>query len=172
MHDTGSKFKGRPDKFDIAHGDYTGKTQADVNKMDKEPMGDEKHREFKKGWQGETTVDDKAIQLAKKGTGGDAARDAQIEREAGRTPDVRHPEARERAPDIRPYQRLKGQTGPERRTPSEAMDKSRKRRTAIENRSDSDVTEDKKDSSTHESDASPSAPPVGNGGGGGQELNI
>ena len=172
VHDTGSKFKGRPDKFDIAHGDYTGKTQADVNKMDKEPMGDEKHREFKKGWQGETTVDDKAIQLAKKGTGGDAARDAQIERDAGRTPDVRHPEARERAPDIRPYQRLKGQTGPERRTPSEAMDKSRKRRTAIENRSDSDVTEDKKDSSTHESDASPSAPPVGNGGGGGQELNI
>jgi len=172
VHDKGSAFykpHARPDKFDVAVSDFRGKSKEDLKKMNQEPWGQEDPREFKKGWNKDpTTVDGQEIKRASKGgIGSDTAAQAKADRDAGNTPDVRHPEARERVPDTRPYTRTKGYTPSERRhSPIDKADIERSRR-RLENRSDGDVTEGKNPDSSSEQDASPSAPPMGNGGGGG-----
>jgi len=172
VHDKGSAFykpHHRPDKFDVAVSDFRGKTKEDLKKLNQEPWGQEQPRQFKKGWNKDpTTVDGQEIKRASQGgIGSDTAAQAKADRDAGNTPDVRHPEARERVPDTRPYTRTRGYTPSERRhTPIDKADIERSRR-RLENRSDHDVTEGRDPPSSSEPDASSSAPPVGNGGGGG-----
>jgi hypothetical protein len=60
VHDTGSKFTDRPDKFDIATGDYRGWKDEEAQKFVTQPYGDEKSRTYKKGWDEDPTTSELA----------------------------------------------------------------------------------------------------------------